>query len=407
MRSELKHPRQRRRLLSLVTAAAVLAAFEAASFLFFRAARERFAFASPEQYVIDPARVAGLASHFDATLGWTNHYPTPHEERPRPRVFGVPLLATFGDSYTHCDEVGDAETWQSYLADELRADVYNFGVGGYGPDQALLRFREKSRELATPLVALGVVLENINRVVNRYRPFYYRETGIPLTKPRFLLERDALVLLPNPVSRPEELARLADPAFVHAIGEQDFWYSGAERSRLGFPYLRLLFSPAIWRQALEGGRVKRSEINERPARNLWKDPVARKIFLGILDLFVKDALAMGSRPLILILPGRPNVEARRDGRPIPGFEPVLGHCRERRYDCFDGIAAVSAAPDPPEAAFRPGGHLSPVGNRTVSQALAEWVRQRSFQPSRSRSISSDNLPVRTTARPTTRPLRPT
>jgi hypothetical protein len=360
----------------LAAAAALLAGLETVAFLFFTAARDRFAFADPRQYLLDPARSAGLVSHFDATLGWTNRYPTPEQERPRPRAFDRPLLATFGDSYTHCDEVADAETWQSYLAEELRADVYNFGVGGYGPDQALLRYREKSRRLQTPLVALGFVLENVNRVVNRYRPFYYPETGIPLTKPRFVLKDGGLELLPNPLARADELPKLADPSFVHELGAGDYWYAQASLPRLRFPYLRLLLSPAIWRQALEGGRARRSELDARPAKNLWKDPAARGIFVGILDLFVADALAAGARPLILILPGLRNVEARRDGRAIPGFEPVLAHCREQGYECFDGIAALAAWSEPAAAAFRPGGHLSPQGNRALARALAEWLRRR-------------------------------
>jgi hypothetical protein len=368
--------RERRRWPAALVAAALVAALELLAQVFFGLARDRFAFANPEQYVLDPARIEGLKPHFDAALGWTHRYPTPHQERPRARDYGRPLLASFGDSYTHCDEVADAETWQSYLAEELRADVYNFGVGGYGPDQALLRFRERARDPATPLVALGLVLENINRVVNRYRPFYYAETGIPLSKPRFVLEDGALVLLPNPVSRPEELARLADPAFVHAIGARDFWYSGAKRPRLGFPYLRVLLSPALWRQAWAGGRARRGESDERPARNLWKDAEARAIFLGVADLFVKEAEAGGARGLLLILPGKPQVEARRAGRPIPGLEPVLRHCRERDLACFDGIAALANAGDAVADDFQPGGHLSPLGNRTLAGALAAWLRER-------------------------------
>jgi hypothetical protein len=347
----------------------VLAVVEAGSFAFFRFARDRFSFADPSAYVLDPARVEGLASHFDATLGWTNRYPTPLEERPQPRRYGRVALAAFGDSYTHCDEVGDAETWQAYLAEAIEADVLNFGVGAYGPDQALLRYRLKASRLRAPVVALGLVLENINRIVNRYRPFYYRETGVPLTKPRFVLQDGSLVLLPNPIEGSEELGRLADPAFVHAIGAQDFWYSRGGLPRLGFPYARLLLSPALWRQALEGGRARRSEIGERPARNLWKDTEARALFLAVVDAFAADVSRAGAWPLLVILPGRANVELRRARRAIPGYEPLKAHCRERGHRCLDGIEALAAAADPVESLFRPGGHLSPLANRRLAGAL--------------------------------------
>jgi len=360
----------------------VLVLLEAGACVFFHLARDRFAFADPTQYVLDPARAAGLEPHFDATLGWTHRYPTRYQERPRPSDFGRPFLASFGDSYTHCDEVADGETWQTYLADAQQADVYNFGVGGYGPDQALLRYRLVSRQLTTPVVSLGFVLENINRVVNRYRPFYYPETGIPLTKPRFVLERGALVLLPNPLATAADVRRLSDPAFVHAIGARDFWYASADLPRLGFPYTQLLVSPALWQQALEGGRAQRSEINERPARNLWKDADARGLLLAILDAFVSEATSSGSRALILVLPGKPNVEARRAGRPIPGFEPVRRHCAERGYACFDGVAALAGTPEPTAALFRPGGHLSPRGNRALAAALRSWLRSSHLLESR-------------------------
>ena len=48
-------------------------------------------------------------------------------------------------------------------------------------------------------------MENVNRVVNRYRPFYSPRSGVALSKPRFVLEGDGLRLLPNPVSGPGQL----------------------------------------------------------------------------------------------------------------------------------------------------------------------------------------------------------
>ncbi len=373
----MPHP-LRRLLLSLLAALLVLAVIESASALFFHVARDRFAFAEPGQYVLDAARLAVAAGQFDPELGWVSHYPTPFGERPRPREWGRPLLMTFGDSHTHGDEVEDAETWEAYLADELRADVLNLGVSGYGPDQALLRFRQMARagRVSTPIVGLGFVLENINRVVNRYRPFYFRLTGIPLTKPRFVRRGAQLELLPNPIASVAELQRLRDPAFVHRLGQDDVFYSSSGLPRLGFPYARLLLSPAIWRQALE--RRPRTDVEGRPPVNLWRNDDARGIFLGILDLFVADVRAAGAEPVLIILPGRFDIESRRLGRGIPGYERVLRHCRERGHPCFDGIAALGATAGETrlDLLFRRGGHGAPLGNRLVALGLARFLRER-------------------------------
>jgi len=37
-----------------------------------------------------------------------------------------------GDSFTHCDQVSDGETWQEFLASHIREPVKNFGVGEPG-----------------------------------------------------------------------------------------------------------------------------------------------------------------------------------------------------------------------------------------------------------------------------------
>ena len=40
-------------------------------------------------------------------------------------------INTYGNSFTHCDQVSDGETWQEYLASHLQEPVRNYGIGGY------------------------------------------------------------------------------------------------------------------------------------------------------------------------------------------------------------------------------------------------------------------------------------
>lgn len=48
-------------------------------------------------------------------------------------------LNTYGDSFTHCHQVSDHETWQEYLAAHLGEPIRNFGMGGFGVYQAYRR----------------------------------------------------------------------------------------------------------------------------------------------------------------------------------------------------------------------------------------------------------------------------
>ena len=125
-------------------------------------------------------------------------------------------VAAFGDSFTHGDEVAQQDTWQAALE---RADpeleVLNFGVPGYGPGQAYLRYQQLGRRFGPDIVLIGFMSENVHRAVNRFRPFYTRAGGIPFSKPRFVLEGQQLRLIPNPLRDAEDYqALLADPESV-------------------------------------------------------------------------------------------------------------------------------------------------------------------------------------------------
>ena len=55
-------------------------------------------------------------------------------------------IHTYGDSFTHCDQVNDGETWQEAVAAHLQEPVLNYGVGGYSVYQAYRRMRRVRRQ---------------------------------------------------------------------------------------------------------------------------------------------------------------------------------------------------------------------------------------------------------------------
>src|SRR5215217_3704317 len=113
---------------------------------------------------------------------------------------GVRRVAAFGDSFVHCDEVNYEDCWTRRLEQSWdRAEVLNFGIPGGAPDQGWLRYERDGRPYQPCAVLIGFQVENVHRVVNRYRPYYAPRSGIALSKPRFVLASNGLRLLPNPI----------------------------------------------------------------------------------------------------------------------------------------------------------------------------------------------------------------
>src|SRR5262245_4391979 len=82
-----------------------------------------------------------------------------------------PCMSMFGDSFTWSEEVDDDYAWSALLALKVHCRVANYGVGGYGTDQAYLRF--KSLPPRGELVFLNHLSENIVRNINQYRNLLY------------------------------------------------------------------------------------------------------------------------------------------------------------------------------------------------------------------------------------------
>ena len=95
-------------------------------------------------YFVNPFDVFSSLSYVSAfdelrlgsEFGWTSY-----DDRPRPGSPGyeTTCAAVFGDSFTHADEVADEQAWPALASRLLACEVENYGTGGYGTDQAVLK----------------------------------------------------------------------------------------------------------------------------------------------------------------------------------------------------------------------------------------------------------------------------
>src|SRR5262249_61577432 len=126
---------------------------------------------------------AAYMAERDPVLGW----PSPHFENDKTRdetgsriVPAFPderesCLSIYGDSFTWSAEVDDEHAWGNVLSRRLGCRVANFGVRGYGSDQAYLRFLDNHCDHA-PVVLLAHLEENNQLNVNQLCPLIYPGT---------------------------------------------------------------------------------------------------------------------------------------------------------------------------------------------------------------------------------------
>jgi len=113
-------------------------------------------------------------------------------------------IALFGDSFTFGLDVPFEQSWGHYL--ELNSDattqVVNFGVDGYGVDQAYLRFKREAARWSPSVSVLAFIQDDLYRNVTVY-PFFRLSWEIPFSKPRFEINDDKLELLNVPNIPPD------------------------------------------------------------------------------------------------------------------------------------------------------------------------------------------------------------
>lgn len=279
-------------------------------------------------------------------------------------------VASFGDSFTHCDDVSNQHTWQEYLTRiKPEWEVINFGVGGYGLDQAFLRYQRDGKKYRPHVVLIGYMSENINRHINVFRPFYMSGTGLPFAKPRFLVKEDGILLKENPLTERTDYEQLLKRPkdIILELGMEDWHYQQKPKENL-FDFL-----PSVRIIRLASYMVH-SEVNS-PIIHGWKynvDSHAFDLTLKIFDTFHKNVLGQEALPVIVLFPNKNNLHRFRDGR-SNSFEPIIRHFENKGYQYIDLHMAFETYGKyiPLNQLF--AGHYTPVANEIVAKYISDYI----------------------------------
>ncbi|KPK98269.1 MAG: hypothetical protein AMJ95_04700 [Omnitrophica WOR_2 bacterium SM23_72] len=271
-------------------------------------------------------------------------------------------IAIFGDSFTLGDNPFQ-DTWGYHLEEELRksginAEVLNFGVGGYGMDQAFLRWKETGYAYAPNIVIFGLQLENMNRNANVVRAIYFKNTGIPFSKPRFILEGDKLKLINSPTVSPHELPRILNDFNSWQFSKYEYWFEPKKYQK------NVLFHSKL-------AAFVYSVINDRVRKRKARTEYLASLSLKIVLAFKEDVEKSGGRFYVVYLPGRQELRLLSKGKKFPTTAflkeieksmPLI-HPEERFFEEMKKSDLKSIIP----------GHYSARANKIIANAIADYI----------------------------------
>lgn len=307
-------------------------------------------------------------------------------------------INTFGDSFTQCHQVSDGETWQEYLAANLGEPIRNFGVGGYGVHQAVLRLRRvQATTSGTAYVILNIFLDDHYRNLDAYRLLrvgssWWREqrelpVGMFHANPWRHVRFDPsgrLVEQPNLCPTPESLYNLCDTEFlIETFGADPVVNLLVAEQTGDFGYLR---EQADLAHALGVEFDTSTAETAAASAHRFYSTCAFRSSLEIIETVRADLANRDQQLLVLLSYPAGAVADACAGRPRADDTFVRG-LDDLGIDYVDGLAAhqrdfaaFSLTPTDYVARYFHG-HYTPAGNHffamdVAKPALIDWLAPR-------------------------------
>jgi hypothetical protein len=313
-------------------------------------------------------------------------------EYTKSRPSKVIRVLCFGDSYVHGDEVGNAETWPHFAELAQRGmEFLNFGVGGYGVTQSLVRYEETASQYETDVVILGCMTDDLRRSLNVYYPFRLSnpadapsatmmpyaslddQGGLVIQPPYLSSKEDYADFLDNPGPKLKEIVKL-DPLFKSAPATPllaliaDSWANGdSSRMEAGVRYLGSAASRVL---NLKEGRYRTTEQKLRDR--------IHAINCAIFERFAAAAKQRNHRPLILWFPSPKDLENQNQGKKR-SYQRYLDHLSQNNIpfvDTLDWLLEIHRghAKLPIQEVLKVG-HFSAATNKKIGGRIASHVLQ--------------------------------
>jgi len=273
-------------------------------------------------------------------------------------------IAAFGDSFVAGTGVNDEQVWVKRLEVELkrlgmRVEALNFGVGGFGMDQAYLRWQKLGRAYNPDLVLFAFQPENLDRNVNVFRPLYYKRVEVPFSKPRFLLQDDKLALYNVPTLPTAELKQVYSSFASHPLAAYEAHYESHEFVSQWWAPSRLASFINALVQSHGGARLDYGTGSERG-----------ELGKAIVDAFAESVKSGGAEFFVVHLPQREHLQNLRDGKASP-FSYLLNYINEnyRFVDMVDHLGSQYTERKYWDATH----HYGPEINHLVARIVAEKI----------------------------------
>ena len=281
----------------------------------------------------------------------------PHEGVTFSKTSQKKRIALVGDSYTFAEDVAYEDSWGYLLEKTLGPDfeVLNFGVPGFGVDQAYLRYEKDVREWKPQVVILSFIGHDTERTTTVYTSLNYPDWDMPFSKPRFVLRDGDLKQLNVPPLEPEAIFSRRSVSELPFL-EYDRGYKKREWQPRILHHLYLARAFMTWFPRWEA------------VPHDISDDALVSVNASILKAFVHSVEHAGAAPIVVYHPKRA-VESRT----IPS---LARRVLEEAGISYTEPTSCLLKLDPDEWFVPPpGGHYTPHGNAAVAKCLVDVVHQ--------------------------------
>ncbi len=214
---------------------------------------------------------------------------------------GNACASIYGDSFAASSGVDDAHAWSDVMARRLGCRVASYGYGGFGTDQAYLRYLHNKDEAKT--IILSHMSGDIIRNINQWRAFVpgaIDYSGWRQIKPRYVLNDSlSLKLIPLPEFSSQEMQDAFTRPYEYFPHD---WFAAGNQG--GVALARFPFTLSILKIIKESIHAPKRFGKGYFAQFYRKDHPsdAYEVTKRILVKFAETAHERGKTPLIVFIP---------------------------------------------------------------------------------------------------------